>query len=77
MFRLRARISREAECGGVLQGRHHNLATESATSLNAQFGSGGGYEVGAGVENSTEATKMSHPQYFDKGIWNSWPECGS
>jgi hypothetical protein len=54
-----------------------DLATESGTSIDAQFGSGGGYEVGAGIKNSTEATTMSHPEYFSDEIWKSWPECGS
>jgi Flp pilus assembly pilin Flp len=54
-----------------------DLATDAATSLDAQLSSGGGYEVAAGVKNSTEATKMSNPRFLDKGIWNPWPECGS
>jgi hypothetical protein len=54
-----------------------DLATESETSFAAQFGLGGGYEVGAGIKNSTEATKMSHPECFSDEIWKSWPECGS
>jgi hypothetical protein len=54
-----------------------DLGTESETSLAADVGTGGGYQFGAGLKNSTEATKMSHPEYFSDEKWKSWPECGS
>jgi hypothetical protein len=55
-----------------------DLGTEAATSLDAQISQGSGYQVGAGLKNSTAATKMSHPEYLDKEMkWMPWPECGS